>query len=39
VRVLAWTREKLSADEKSRLEALRAGLAARVPAPGRGLVD
>ncbi len=39
VRILAWTPDKLSADEKARLEPLRAGLASRVPAPGRGLVD
>ncbi|MBK9302573.1 MAG: hypothetical protein IPM94_01385 [bacterium] len=39
VRILAWTPEKITADEKSRLESLRAGLASRVPAPGRGLVD
>jgi len=39
VRILAWTPDKITADEKSRLESLRAGLASRVPAPGRGLVD
>jgi molecular chaperone DnaJ len=39
VRILAWTPDKLSADEKSRLESLRAGLSSRVPAPGRGPID
>ena len=39
VRVIAWTPEKLSADEKRRLEALRDVLAARMPAPGRHLFD
>ncbi|MBA4377567.1 MAG: molecular chaperone DnaJ [Gemmatimonas sp.] len=39
VRILAWTPDKLTADEKSRLESLRAGLSSRVPAPGRGPID
>ena len=33
VRVIAWTPEGLSADEKRRLEELRDVLAARTPAP------
>ncbi|MBC8423519.1 molecular chaperone DnaJ [bacterium] len=39
VRVIAWTPEDLSGDEKQRLEALRDVLAARTPAPSRRLFD
>ena len=39
VRVLAWTPEKLDKDLKARLEAVREDLAARMPPPGRHLLD
>ncbi|MBU1073966.1 molecular chaperone DnaJ, partial [bacterium] len=39
VRVIAWTPDGLSADEKRRLEELRDVLAARTPAPSRHLFD
>ncbi len=39
VRVIAWTPQDLSADEISRLEALRDVLAVRTPAPSRRLFD
>ena len=38
VRVLAWTPEKLDKDTKQKLEAVREGLAGKVPAPGRHLL-
>jgi len=39
VRIIAWTPEGLSGDEKKRLEDLRDVLAARTPAPSRRLFD
>ncbi|MFN2371114.1 MAG: DnaJ C-terminal domain-containing protein, partial [Candidatus Krumholzibacteriia bacterium] len=39
VRVLAWTPERLDKDLKGKLEQLRGDLAAKVPAPGRHLMD
>ena len=39
VRIIAWTPQDLSDDEKQRLEALRDVLAVRTPAPDRHLFD
>jgi molecular chaperone DnaJ len=39
VRIIAWTPQELSDDEKQRLEALRDVLAVRTPAPDRHLFD
>ena len=39
VRVLAWTPDNLDRDLKKKLEAVRADLAGRVPAPGRHLYE
>ncbi len=36
VRIIAWTPEKLTAEQSALLERLREGLARQVPAPGRG---